>query len=54
MEDVAAPREALEARGVSFQGDILDTGVCHMAIFSDPDGNALMLRSRYAPRETDG
>jgi predicted enzyme related to lactoylglutathione lyase len=53
VEDVAAAREALEARGVSFHGDTLDTGVCHMAIFSDPDGNALMLHSRYAPRVTD-
>ncbi len=54
VEDVPAAREALEARGVGFHGDIIDTGVCHMAIFSDPDGNALMLHSRYAPRETDG
>jgi hypothetical protein len=28
-----------------------DTGVCHMAFFSDPDGNALMLHQRYAPRD---
>jgi predicted enzyme related to lactoylglutathione lyase len=53
VEDVPAAREALEARGVGFHGDIIDTGVCHMAIFSDPDGNALMLHSRYAPRETE-
>jgi hypothetical protein len=30
--------------------DILDTGVCHMAFFRDPDGNALMLHRRYAPQ----
>ena len=54
VEDVAAARKALEARGVSFHGDILDTGVCHMAIFSDPDGNALMLHRRYAPRDPAG
>jgi len=36
---------------VSFQGDIFDTGVCHMAFFADPDGNALMLHHRYASRE---
>jgi predicted enzyme related to lactoylglutathione lyase len=53
VEDVAATREALEARGVEFQGDILDTGVCHMAFFADPDGNALMLHHRYAPRVTE-
>jgi predicted enzyme related to lactoylglutathione lyase len=54
VEDVAAAREALEALGVSFHGDIIDTGVCHMAIFSDPDGNALMLHRRYAPRDPAG
>ena len=54
VDDVAEVREQLEERGVEFQGDILDTGVCHMAFFSDPDGNALMLHHRYAPRETEG
>jgi predicted enzyme related to lactoylglutathione lyase len=53
VDDVAAVRSALEERGVKFHGDILDTGVCHMAIFSDPDGNMLMLHHRYAPRHTD-
>jgi catechol 2,3-dioxygenase-like lactoylglutathione lyase family enzyme len=48
-DDVAATRAALEAKGVKFTGDILDTGVCHMAFFSDPDGNDLMLHHRYAP-----
>ena len=50
VDDVAAARAALEARGVEFGGDIFDTGVCHMAFFADPDGNALMLHHRYAPR----
>jgi catechol 2,3-dioxygenase-like lactoylglutathione lyase family enzyme len=49
VADVAAGRAALEARGVAFTGEILDTGVCHMAFFHDPDGNALMLHRRYAP-----
>jgi catechol 2,3-dioxygenase-like lactoylglutathione lyase family enzyme len=53
VEDVAAARSALEARGVAFSGETLDTGVCHMAFFSDPDGNALMLHHRYAPRATE-
>lgn len=53
VDDVAEVRQALEARGVQFQGDILDTGVCHMAFFADPDGNALMLHHRYAPRVTN-
>jgi predicted enzyme related to lactoylglutathione lyase len=54
VEDVAASRSQLEERGVEFAGDIFDTGVCHMAFFSDPDGNALMLHHRYTPRTTDG
>jgi len=51
VEDVAAARAELEAKGVSFPVDTIDSGVCHMANFSDPDGNALMLHSRYKPRE---
>jgi catechol 2,3-dioxygenase-like lactoylglutathione lyase family enzyme len=50
VDDVAAARAALETKGIVFMGDTLDTGVCHMALFSDPDGNALMLHNRYAPR----
>jgi predicted enzyme related to lactoylglutathione lyase len=53
VEDVEAARATLEARGVSFAGETLDTGVCHMAFFADPDGNALMLHHRYAPRVTE-
>jgi catechol 2,3-dioxygenase-like lactoylglutathione lyase family enzyme len=49
VDDVAAARAALEEKGVEFIGDILDTGVCHMAFFNDPDGNNLMLHHRYAP-----
>ena len=48
VADVAAARATLEAAGVEFHGDTLDTGVCHMAIFADPDGNSLMLHRRYA------
>jgi predicted enzyme related to lactoylglutathione lyase len=53
VDDVAQSRTELEAGGVAFRGDTLDTGVCHMAFFADPDGNALMLHHRYAPRHTD-
>jgi predicted enzyme related to lactoylglutathione lyase len=53
VEDVARARAELEGRGVQFNGDILDTGVCHMAFFSDPDGNAMMLHHRYAPRASE-
>jgi predicted enzyme related to lactoylglutathione lyase len=54
VPDVHEGRIALESEGVSFSGDTLDTGVCHMAFFTDPQGNALMLHHRYAPRRTEG
>jgi predicted enzyme related to lactoylglutathione lyase len=53
VDDIEAARALLEERGVSFAGDTFDTGVCHMAFFHDPDGNALMLHHRYAPRATE-
>jgi catechol 2,3-dioxygenase-like lactoylglutathione lyase family enzyme len=51
VEDVAAARAELEAKGVEFLGESFDTGVCHMAIFQDPDGNDLMLHHRHKPVE---
>jgi hypothetical protein len=53
VSDVAAARAELEARGVEFKGDLIDSGVCHQAFFEDPDGNVLGLHHRYAPREPD-
>jgi catechol 2,3-dioxygenase-like lactoylglutathione lyase family enzyme len=50
VDDVAAARQELEAGGVEFNGETFDTGVCHMAFFTDPDGNDLMLHHRYKPR----
>jgi catechol 2,3-dioxygenase-like lactoylglutathione lyase family enzyme len=50
VDDVEAARAELESRGVKFHGDIIDSGVCHQAIFEDPDGNTLDLHHRYAPR----
>lgn len=47
-DDVEAMRAELEAKGVEFLMPTFDTGVCHMAIFEDPDGNQLMLHRRYA------
>ncbi len=52
VADVAEARAELEAKGVVFEGETYDTGVCHMALFADPDGNALMLHRRYAPHES--
>ncbi|HEY7257173.1 MAG TPA: VOC family protein [Solirubrobacterales bacterium] len=51
VEDVEASRAELESKGVEFSDDIIDSGVCFMAMFRDPDGNALMLHHRYAPKE---
>jgi predicted enzyme related to lactoylglutathione lyase len=50
VEDVEASRAELSSRGVEFVGETIDSGVCHMANFEDPDGNALMLHHRYAPK----
>lgn len=50
VDDIAQARAELEAKGVEFIGETLDTGVCHMAFFTDPDGNDLMLHHRYALR----
>ena len=46
VPDVAEARAELESKGVQFNGDVLDTGVCHMAFFADPDGNQLVLHRR--------
>jgi catechol 2,3-dioxygenase-like lactoylglutathione lyase family enzyme len=50
VADVDEARRELEGRGVVFEGDVFDSGVCHMAHFADPDGNILMLHRRYAPQ----
>ena len=49
VDDVEAARAELAARGVEFGAETMDSGVCHMAHFKDPDGNTLMLHHRYAP-----
>jgi predicted enzyme related to lactoylglutathione lyase len=49
VDDAAAARAGLEEEGVAFLADTIDSGVCHMAFFSDPDGNALLFHQRYAP-----
>jgi catechol 2,3-dioxygenase-like lactoylglutathione lyase family enzyme len=51
VADVHEARQELETKGVEFRGEVLDTGVCHMAFFGDPDGNQLVLHRHYAPRE---
>ena len=51
VDDVEAARRELEAAGVEFVAETIDSGVCHIAVFTDPDGNSLMLHNRYAPRD---
>jgi catechol 2,3-dioxygenase-like lactoylglutathione lyase family enzyme len=47
VPDVDAARAELEAKGVQFDGETIETSVCKQAWFKDPDGNALMLHRRY-------
>jgi len=49
VDDYDAARAELESRGVTFS-DTIDSGVCLMASFDDPDGNVLMIHHRYVPR----
>lgn len=49
VPNVEEARTKLEAAGIEFKGEIIDSGVCHIAGFTDPDGNALILHRRYAP-----
>jgi catechol 2,3-dioxygenase-like lactoylglutathione lyase family enzyme len=47
VPDVDAARAELEAKGVAFDGETIETSVCKQAWFKDPDGNVLMLHRRY-------
>jgi catechol 2,3-dioxygenase-like lactoylglutathione lyase family enzyme len=49
VDDFEAAKAELESRGVQFEGDVLDSGVCYQTFFEDPDGNALAIHHRYAP-----
>jgi catechol 2,3-dioxygenase-like lactoylglutathione lyase family enzyme len=51
VDDVEAAMKELEGQGVEFEGEIIDSGVCHQVIFRDPDGNMLDLHHRYAPKD---
>ena len=47
VPDVDAARAELEAKGVEFDGETIQTSVCRQAWFRDPDGNSLMLHRRF-------
>jgi predicted enzyme related to lactoylglutathione lyase len=49
VPDVAATRSRLEDAGVDFRGDTMDSGVCHLTVLADPDGNRVFVHRRYAP-----
>jgi catechol 2,3-dioxygenase-like lactoylglutathione lyase family enzyme len=48
VEDFETAKAELESRGVRFEGEPIDSGVCRQAFFADPDGNALAIHHRYA------
>jgi catechol 2,3-dioxygenase-like lactoylglutathione lyase family enzyme len=49
VPNVEEARLKLQEAGIEFRGDVIDSGVCHIAGFHDPDGNSLILHRRYAP-----
>ena len=50
VADVGRTMERLQSAGVELAfPEPYDSGVCHMAFFSDPAGNSLILHHRYAP-----
>jgi predicted enzyme related to lactoylglutathione lyase len=50
VDDFEGAKAELESRGVEFLGEVIDSGVCYQAHFKDPDGNALAIHHRYAPK----
>jgi predicted enzyme related to lactoylglutathione lyase len=53
VDDFEAAKAELESRGIEFQGDVIDSGVCFQTFFSDPDGNRLAIHHRYAPKDAE-
>jgi catechol 2,3-dioxygenase-like lactoylglutathione lyase family enzyme len=51
VDDFEAAKAELESRGIEFEGETLDSGVCNQTFFKDPDGNALAIHNRYAPKD---
>src|SRR5919201_7039641 len=42
VDDVHEARSELESRGIEFDGETMDSGVCYQAFFRDHDGNGLI------------
>ena len=49
VDDFEGAHAELESRGIEFDGETIDSGVCWQAFFKDPDGNSLAIHHRYAP-----
>ena len=49
VDDFDAAKAELESRGVEFNTDVIDSGVCKQAFFQDPNGNVVGIHHRYAP-----
>jgi predicted enzyme related to lactoylglutathione lyase len=50
VEEVNNAKPELESRGVEFESEVIDSGFCRQAYFSDPDGNTLGIHSFYGDR----
>lgn len=53
VDDFEGAKAELASRGVELENEI-DSGVCNMGFFSDPDGNSLMIHHRYAKEMVGG
>src|ERR1044071_9619094 len=51
VEDIDAAIDKLKGRGVTFDMEKLETPVCWMAQFRDPDGNKLVVHKRKEERK---
>jgi catechol 2,3-dioxygenase-like lactoylglutathione lyase family enzyme len=48
VDDFEAAKAELQSRGVTFDTETIDSGVCHQVFFRDPDGNSIGIHNRYA------
>jgi predicted enzyme related to lactoylglutathione lyase len=46
VEDFFKTVDELKAKGVPFDGEIIESPVCHIAIITDPDGNFVTVHKR--------
>lgn len=46
VDDVETATEELQDEGVTILMDPIESGVCHMSIIADPDGNPILLHRR--------